>query len=47
MPDERDVTELVDVFGLLSDPGRLRLLVALLEAMLAREFGIAAVPPLR
>ena len=31
MPDERDVAELADVFGLLSDPGRLRLLVALLE----------------
>ncbi len=32
MPDEHDVAELADVFGLLSDPGRLRLLVALLEA---------------
>ena len=31
MPDEHDVAELADVFGLLSDPGRLRLLVALLE----------------
>ncbi len=31
MPDERDVTQLADVFGLLADPGRLRLLVALLE----------------
>jgi DNA-binding transcriptional ArsR family regulator len=31
MPSERDVTDLADVFGLLSDPGRLRLLVALLE----------------
>ena len=31
MPDERDVVELADVFGLLADPGRLRLLVALLE----------------
>lgn len=31
MPDEQDVSELADVFGLLSDPGRLRLLVALLE----------------
>jgi len=31
MPGEHDVGELADVFGLLSDPGRLRLLVALLE----------------
>jgi DNA-binding transcriptional ArsR family regulator len=31
MPDERDVGQLAEVFGLLSDPGRLRLLVALLE----------------
>jgi DNA-binding transcriptional ArsR family regulator len=31
MPGERHVGELADVFGLLSDPGRLRLLVALLE----------------
>jgi len=31
MPPEGDVVELADVFGLLSDPGRLRLLVALLE----------------
>lgn len=31
MPDEHDVAELADVFGLLSDRGRLRLLVALLE----------------
>lgn len=31
MPDEMAVVELADVFGLLSDPGRLRLLVALLE----------------
>lgn len=31
MPREADVVELADVFGLLSDPGRLRLLVALLE----------------
>lgn len=31
MPREDDVAELADVFGLLSDPGRLRLLVALLE----------------
>jgi DNA-binding transcriptional ArsR family regulator len=31
MPGEYEVTELADVFGLLSDPGRLRLLVALLE----------------
>jgi DNA-binding transcriptional ArsR family regulator len=31
MPSDEDVFELADVFGLLSDPGRLRLLVALLE----------------
>jgi DNA-binding transcriptional ArsR family regulator len=31
MPGEQEVVELADVFGLLSDPGRLRLLVALLE----------------
>ena len=31
LPADHDVTELADVFGLLSDPGRLRLLVALLE----------------
>jgi len=31
MPAGQDVTDLADVFGLLSDPGRLRLLVALLE----------------
>lgn len=31
MPGESDVGELADVFGLLSDPGRLRLLVGLLE----------------
>ena len=31
-PAEEDVTELADVFGLLSDPGRLRLLMSLLEA---------------
>lgn len=31
MPDEDDVAELADVFGLLADPGRLRLLVGLLE----------------
>ncbi len=31
MPVRQDLTELADVFGLLSDPGRLRLLVALLE----------------
>lgn len=31
MPADGDVMELADVFGLLSDPGRLRLLVALLE----------------
>ncbi|GAB2821399.1 metalloregulator ArsR/SmtB family transcription factor [Actinocorallia aurea] len=31
MPGDEDVVELADVFGLLSDPGRLRVLVALLE----------------
>jgi DNA-binding transcriptional ArsR family regulator len=31
MPPEDCVVELADVFGLLADPGRLRLLVALLE----------------
>ncbi|WP_123669430.1 ArsR/SmtB family transcription factor [Actinocorallia herbida] len=31
MPADEDVVELADVFGLLSDPGRLRVLVALLE----------------
>jgi DNA-binding transcriptional ArsR family regulator len=31
MPSEGDVLELADVFGLLADPGRLRLLVAMLE----------------
>ncbi len=31
MPGEHDIGELADVFGLLSDPGRLRVLVALLE----------------
>lgn len=30
MPAEGDVVDLADVFGLLADPGRLRLLVALL-----------------
>lgn len=32
MPAEDDVVDAADVFGLLADPGRLRLLVALLEA---------------
>lgn len=32
MPAEVDVVDAADVFGLLADPGRLRLLVALLEA---------------
>ena len=32
MPVERDVVDAADVFGLLGDAGRLRLLVALLEA---------------
>ena len=31
MPPERDVHELADVFGLLGEPGRLKLLTALLE----------------
>ena len=31
MPSDADVFALADVFGLLADPGRLRLLVALLE----------------
>lgn len=31
MPDDADVADLADIFGLLADPGRLRLLVALLE----------------
>ena len=32
MPQEVDVVDLADVFALLGEPGRLRLLVALLEA---------------
>jgi len=32
MPGDGDVVDAADVFGLLADPGRLRLLVALLEA---------------
>ncbi len=32
MPTETDVADAADVFGLLGDPGRLRLLLALLEA---------------
>ena len=32
MPARADVDDLADVFGLLSDPGRLRLLTSLLEA---------------
>src|SRR5262245_66063792 len=31
MPADEDVGELADVFGLLADPGRLKVLVALLE----------------
>lgn len=31
MPRDSDVTELSDVFGLLADPGRIRLMVALLD----------------
>ncbi len=34
MPAEQDVVDLADVFGLLSVPGRLRLLAALLEGEL-------------
>lgn len=34
MPAETDVMDLADVFGLLADPGRLRLLVALLAGEL-------------
>lgn len=32
LPAEQDVADLADVFGLLADPGRLRLLTSLLEA---------------
>ena len=32
MPPGHDIDELADVFGLLSDPGRLKLLTSLLEA---------------
>lgn len=31
LPADQDVSELADVFGLLADPGRLRLLTSLLE----------------
>lgn len=31
MPAENDVAELADIFGLLADPGRLKVLVALLD----------------
>ncbi|MEU0568738.1 metalloregulator ArsR/SmtB family transcription factor [Nonomuraea sp. NPDC005983] len=34
MPAETDVVDTADVFGLLSDPGRLRVLMALLEGEL-------------
>jgi DNA-binding transcriptional ArsR family regulator len=34
MPVDTDLTDTADVFGLLSDPGRLRLLMALLEGEL-------------
>lgn len=34
MPADTDLTDTADVFGLLSDPGRLRLLMALLEGEL-------------
>lgn len=32
MPKQSDIGELADIFGLLSEPGRLRLLISLLEA---------------
>lgn len=32
LPPEEDVADLADVFGLLADPGRLRLMTSLLEA---------------
>ncbi|MDO5878122.1 MULTISPECIES: metalloregulator ArsR/SmtB family transcription factor [Paenarthrobacter] len=31
MPADTDVTDLAEIFGLLSDPGRVRILIALLE----------------
>jgi ArsR family transcriptional regulator, lead/cadmium/zinc/bismuth-responsive transcriptional repressor len=31
MPDDADIADLADVFGLLSDPGRMRILTALLD----------------
>ncbi|MBO3744854.1 helix-turn-helix transcriptional regulator [Streptosporangiaceae bacterium NEAU-GS5] len=31
MPSQEDIGELADIFGLLADPGRLKVLVALLE----------------
>jgi DNA-binding transcriptional ArsR family regulator len=34
MPAEGELTDTADVFGLMSDPGRLRLLIALLEGEL-------------
>ncbi|MFB9966863.1 ArsR/SmtB family transcription factor [Sinosporangium siamense] len=34
MPAEKDLADTADVFGLLADPGRLRLLLALLEGEL-------------
>lgn len=34
MPAERDLTDTADVFGLLAEPGRLRLLLALLDGEL-------------
>ena len=43
MPAERDVLDLADVFGLLCDPGRLRLLVALLHGdMCVRDLAAAS-----
>lgn len=42
LPDDADVADLADVFGLLADPGRLRLMVALLGGEL-RVADLAAV----
>lgn len=45
LPTDSDVADLADVFGLLSDPGRLRLMVALLAGEL-RVSDLAAVADL-
>ena len=43
MPAEEDVAELADVFGLLADPGRLKVLVTLLEGeMCVRDLAAVA-----